>query len=283
MTSEKPSVTAEVMALVRAAELDRPREARILEDPWAEIFVGRTLARGYAAWKKVPRLARFSGGLGAYVLCRHRFIEEELLRSIGAIEQVVLLGAGYDMRVYRFAEALRGRTVFELDFPATQRRKLELLEPKRSALPHADVRYVEIDFETQSMTERLADAGYRKQRPTFFIWEGVPMYLPRDTVERTLRELRQLGGTSSRLAADFRDGTLPPGALGTVYRWTWKSMALLREPVRSVLPDGEREEFLADVGFEATEVVDTQELRRRYVTDGRRIGFGMIVLSAVTR
>ena len=36
------------------------------------------------------------------------------------VEQVVLLGAGYDMRAYRFAKALRERPLFEIDHPATQ-------------------------------------------------------------------------------------------------------------------------------------------------------------------
>jgi methyltransferase (TIGR00027 family) len=58
-----------------------------------------------------------------------RHFDEVLLSEIRAgVEQVVLLGAGYDSRPFRFRDALGDIRVFEIDHPGTQARKRRMLE-----------------------------------------------------------------------------------------------------------------------------------------------------------
>jgi O-methyltransferase involved in polyketide biosynthesis len=40
-----------------------------------------------------------------------------------------------------------------------------------------DVCYVPVDFETQNLATRLADGGWRADRTSLFVWEGVTNYL----------------------------------------------------------------------------------------------------------
>jgi len=124
----RPSQTAEVVCLMRASDQRRRPAERILDDPYARWFLGPMSRAALATWEasgRWGRLAeRLSPGLTAWVLARHRWIDDCLARAVeGDVAQVVLLGAGYDTRAYRFAAALRGRPVYEVDFPATSRRK----------------------------------------------------------------------------------------------------------------------------------------------------------------
>lgn len=120
------------------------------------------------------------------LIVRTKFIDERLVRMVreGAT-QIVIMGAGWDTRAYRFADILRGVRVFEVDQPATQdwkrRRAMEALGPAPVNLV-----YLPIDFRTQTLADVLASAGYDPRQKTMFIWEGVTMYLPEQAVRDTL-------------------------------------------------------------------------------------------------
>src|SRR5262249_55238339 len=127
MVPNAPSQTAEAVCLMRAIEQRRPPAQRIVDDPYAKLFLGRLARAALASWEASGTLGTPAGGLSpglaAYVLTRHRFIDDCLQHALaGDVQQLVLLGAGYDSRAYRFAAALHGRPVFEVDFPATSRR-----------------------------------------------------------------------------------------------------------------------------------------------------------------
>ena len=83
--------------------------------------------------------------------------------------QYVVLGAGLDTFAYRNPfPALR---VFEVDFPATQVWKRAMLEQVAIALP-ANLVFVALDFEHQTLADGLAEAGLDFQKPAFFGWLG---------------------------------------------------------------------------------------------------------------
>src|SRR4029453_15267067 len=154
----------------------RAADERILDDPYAKLFLGRLARAALASWDASGKLgefaARLSPGMAADVLTRPRFFDDCLQRALAAgVGQLVLLGAGYDSRAYRFAAQLKGRPVFEVDFPATSRRKARISSRPPAGLPSADVRRIEIDFETDSLTERLREAGFSRRTRAFVVWE----------------------------------------------------------------------------------------------------------------
>jgi methyltransferase (TIGR00027 family) len=64
---------------------------------------------------------------------------------------------------------------FEIDTPETQAFKRETL--KRAGVDNARVTYAPADFLEEDWLENLLDAGFEPNKPRFFLWESVTMYL----------------------------------------------------------------------------------------------------------
>jgi methyltransferase (TIGR00027 family) len=287
MVPNAPSQTAEAVCLMRATEQRRPPEERILDDPYARLFLGRLSRAALASWEASGKLgevaARLSPGLAAYVLTRHRFIDDCLGRALESdVEQVVLLGAGYDSRAYRFAAALEGRPVFEVDFPATSRRKARILARCAEKLPRAVVCRVEIDFEKDSLEDRLGEAGFHKGARAFFVWEGVSMYLTRTAVKATLTTIRDITAPLSELAMDFWYLLDTPDLLTTAYRMSANLLSLVGEPVTFGIHPEDVAPFLERLGYRVLDLADSNALERRYIRDGRRVVPGNYLVHAAT-
>ena len=126
MKKGRPSATAEGNAALRAAELLRPLDERVCYDPFAKDFLGirfgivvrSRLLTKIALWYAEQIIP----GAADSLVVRTRYIDDYLEKCIDdGIEQLVILGAGYDSRAYRF-KRLRGKVkVFEVDHPATQK------------------------------------------------------------------------------------------------------------------------------------------------------------------
>ena len=104
MKSGKASWTAEITAAFRAIESIRPEQERLLTDKYAANFLRSSfrliLKNGFLAkfilWLMIDR--RFPGA-SVTVVSRIRFIDDCLKECIEeGIEQLVILGAGYDSR-----------------------------------------------------------------------------------------------------------------------------------------------------------------------------------------
>lgn len=77
-------------------------------------------------------------------------------------------------------------TVFEVDHPSTSAAKRTVVAAARAAAPD-HVRFVPIDFNSESLQATMDSAGYDPHRRTLFIWEGVTNYLTEEAVDGTLR------------------------------------------------------------------------------------------------
>jgi methyltransferase (TIGR00027 family) len=188
MQPGQPSLTALGAARLRAAHqvLDN---ASILTDPLAlrilgdDIEVSLDHARAHASG---PRLRWF-------IAARSRIAEEALTEAVNAgATQLVVLGAGLDTLAYRTPLADRLR-IYEVDFPATQARKREMLASAGIAAP-ATLTYVGIDFERQTLAEALEAAGFAANERSFFSWLGVVPYLTEAAIFSTLGYIARLEG-----------------------------------------------------------------------------------------
>lgn len=193
MQAGRASSTAEHNTLFRALETLRPAGQARFEDPLARAFLTWPLApvADLARIGPIHRLVvgvidRRWPGVRPSVVARTRWIDRCLDGVLdGKIEQVVILGAGYDSRPYRL-ERLKGRSIFEVDHPDTQAQKRTRLE-RAGITPRRDVRFVATDFTLGSLDGVMAAAGYRESLPTVFLWEGVTNYLTEEAVDGTLR------------------------------------------------------------------------------------------------
>lgn len=281
-TSDRPSSTAQWTILGRALELNR-RE-RIVTDEYAPVFLSRSsrlLHKALSASGPALRAAERAtlAGLATSGLCRYRFIDEHLLTALPDVSQVIILGAGYDARAYRFATQIGARPVFEVDLPPLSRRKAALVASRPDLFGHASVRRVEIDFRTQPLDERLAGSGFVPGVPTFVAWEGVSMYLTRPAVDATLAALAAVCGPGSVLAMDFWQHV--GGVGGRRLRiGAERGMALIGEPINFAIPAAEVRTLFAPHEFSVTDLADAAELTRRYATDGRVCDPGMYLVAA---
>jgi methyltransferase (TIGR00027 family) len=176
------SRTALSVALRRAAHqiYDSPV---VFDDPIAVDILGEAYAEQLQRTPLRPDRP-FSTGLRAFLVARSRYAEDNLKQAVSrGVEQYVLLGAGLDTFGYRnpFAK-LR---VFEVDHPATQQWKRELLQRNHIAIPDS-IAYTPVDFERQSLAEELDSAGFDSHSPAFFAWLGVVPYLTLETFRATL-------------------------------------------------------------------------------------------------
>jgi methyltransferase (TIGR00027 family) len=176
------SRTALSVALRRAAHqiYDSPV---VFDDPVAVSILGAAYAEQL---QRTPlRLDRpFSTALRAFLVARSRYAEDNLRRAVSSgVEQYVLLGAGLDTFAYR--NPFTQLRVFEVDRPATQQWKRELLQRNNIAIPES-IAYTPVDFERQSLAEQLELADFNTQAPAFFAWLGVVPYLTLEAFRATL-------------------------------------------------------------------------------------------------
>jgi methyltransferase (TIGR00027 family) len=287
MQEGRPSQTAEIVAFMRATERVRAEADRVLDDPYATWFLTPLSKTRLAAMQFVTRK---NGApllfplLTTYIVTRHRYMDDVVTRALAdGAEQFIVLGAGYDMRSFRFAEQLAGRPVFEVDHPATAGRKGAIVDKHADERPaNLDLRRVTIDFATESLPERLAANGFVAGRKTVVTWEGVSMYLPRAAVKATLRTLADLLGKGSTLTMDFWLPTDSPTLKGTFHRVSGAFLWALGEPVTFGVHPEDVAGLLSREGWTLTDTATADVLEQRYIRDGRHVYPHNFVVTAVT-
>jgi methyltransferase (TIGR00027 family) len=194
--------------------------------------------------------------------------------------QVVFLGAGLDSRPYRMLDELSEAKLFEVDHPVTAAVKRERLDALFGG-PAPHVAYVHVDFNTQSVADRLAEHGFDAAARSLVLWSGVTPYLEPEGVASSLRWFRDGTGTGSAIAFDY----------------LWKEMvdgddsfygaAQLRrrveaggEPFRFGIPRGGTREFVESFGLVLEEDLGPEDAQERILHGaGEPYGFGGMVLA----
>lgn len=127
-------------------------------------------------------------------------MDELVSQYATGVEQIVLMGAGYDLRMHSFSKA-GSIKIFELDQKGTQELKLKTL--KKARIPSHNIQYIPVDFEKESWPEKLRSNGFDPSKPTYFHWESVSLYLTEHAVRETLRNMAALCATGSFITQDF--------------------------------------------------------------------------------
>ena len=163
-------------------------------------------------------------------------------RALADVEQVLVLGAGYDSRAYRFARragrpaGVRGRPAAAVAAQGGDRRR-----PPGPSSARGSIDRVEIDFRTQTLADRLAAAGFAAGAPTFVVWEGVvPVPRQRRGRRDARRAARAVRAGLGRSRMDLWDGTGGPGPLAPLRRLGARAIALIGEPVTFGVAHGGR-------------------------------------------
>ena len=274
--------TAQGVAKQRLIESLATPDTRVIDDPYAENFVLGTgviklMGHRFSIWIT----KKFAPGFHEHLISRTRFIDDLVEeRASQGTEQYVILGAGYDTRANRL-KLPSTLKIFEVD-------QAEVQDRKRSKLPKdvpnlENITYVNVDFNHQSLTEQLLDAGFDKSKSTIFTLEGVSQYVPKEAMASTLKELGSLTQEAKSTFFMSYVNTLlnedPAACFGKGYPNPLKKADLVKsmsakvgEPWISFYTAEEIENLLSQNGFSVVENKTLADLNSLYFTPvGRTI------------
>lgn len=126
--------------------------------------------------------------------------DSSMERNLSRVQQVVIMGAGFDLRVLKYTVG-KSVNVFELDLENAQNLKLETM--KKAGIEHDWITYIPVDFDEESWVEKLLANGFDKTKKTFFLIESVTGYLSEDVVRDTLKKVAEMSAVGSVVAQDF--------------------------------------------------------------------------------
>tara|TARA_B100000989_G_scaffold150034_1_gene111874 strand:+ start:206 stop:1108 length:903 start_codon:yes stop_codon:yes gene_type:complete len=272
--------TAQGVAKQRLIESLAKPNKRIIYDPYADKFVLgasiiKLIGHKFSVWlgdKIVP-------GMHEHLICRTRYIDDFIENSaLIDMEQYVILGAGYDSRAHRLKLPSKLK-IFEVD-------QLEVQERKRSRIsdntPNVEnVTYVSIDFNHQSLSEQLLNAGFDRNKVTIFTLEGVSQYILKEALNSTLEELAKLN-SNSKFFISYVNKLIkvdPRACFGKGYsnpekavKFITDSSASVGEPWISFYSAQEIEDLLFQNNFTLLEDKTLVDLNSKYFTPvGRTI------------
>ncbi len=253
--------------------IDRPV---VLDDPVAVAILG---SGGAAAME--AEIARsqhsFSRSLRAFVAARSRYAEGELAKAVArGVKQYVVLGAGLDTFSFRNIFANAGLQVFEVDHPATQAWKRQLLQAASISVP-TETTFVGVDFERQELCDALESAGFRPAQGAFFSWLGVTPYLTELAFKHTLAFIAAI--PESGVVFDY---AVARSALSFLERMALQTLmarvAAAGEPFQLFFEPKQLIELLHQFGFREVEDLGAEQINERYFAqraDGLHVKGGL--------
>lgn len=263
MREGKPSFTAAAVAAARAVAGVDPLAQRLVDGSLAWIVRMGRAGKAPAAALNLATL-----GLLDHIEMRTRAIDAAVSVGIASgATQLVILGAGLDARAWRMADLCKVH-VFEVDHPSTQAFKRERVGGRQPTA--REVRFVAVDFARDDLGNALAGAGHDADAPTFWIWEGVTPYLPRDAVRATLAAVAARSAPRSRIAVTY--GTPVGTPLGpAAVRVANVAFRVMGEAIVGLISLEDMHAELASAGFHVLDDTPASEWGARYGGKKRRL------------
>jgi methyltransferase (TIGR00027 family) len=227
-------------------------------------FAGRLFLRIFAA-----------KGIYEYVISRTKYVDTVFRQSLSdRFTQVIIFGAGFDTRALRFHEEARQTVIFELDAPSTQEAKIGQYNKRRLSIP-SNLVFIAIDFDKESLPDKLEIAGFHKDRKSLFILEGLLMYLKPESVHRTFQTIQEYAGKGSLVVFDYVKASVLRHE-NTLYGESKISYSMWKigEQWRFGIEPAGIGQFMKAYGFEVIDHKCAQDLEAKYFQDenGRLAG-----------
>jgi methyltransferase (TIGR00027 family) len=259
MSHAEPENTAARVALWRALHVEVDAPPHVFEDE-----VGLRLLAPPQGWQQRPDMSPFTRPFRASIVARARFVED-LVEAQGV--PYVILGAGLDTFAQRKPELAARLHVFEIDQPGPQAWKRARLDALGLGIPPW-LHLVPVDFEAgDAWWDRLVEAGFDAARPALVASTGVSMYLTRDAIMATLRQIATLAAGSTlvmsfMLPIEMADPEVRPG----IERAAQGARAA-GTPFLSYFTPAEMLARAREAGFRSVEHVSAEMLAQRYFAD----------------
>jgi methyltransferase (TIGR00027 family) len=278
MDEERPSVTAEGAAVMRALHQTLDDEPKILDDPISPRLVDAHSDFYQSRLKLLERLpAPTRLRLKATFVMRSRFAEDCLAEAVtNGLRQYVVLGAGLDTFAYRQPSWGNSLRIFEVDHPATQQWKRRRLSEAGVSAP-ANVCFVPVDFEKTSLVSALTQAGLDLKSPVFFSMLGVRQYLTEAAFDQSLRFVLSAPAQSEIIFSFVAADAVLAADDVTLVNAFAAQFAAMGEPWLLRFVPEQLISQLAVMGFSQVFHLAPEEANRRYF-QGRRDGLNAALL-----
>jgi len=207
-------------------------------------------------------------GIYEYVIVRTKYIDAVFKQAlVEQFDQILIFGAGFDTRALRFQDAMGNTNVFELDVPLTQQAKIGQYEKRHLAIPE-NLTFIAIDFNKESLSTKLNEAGFSKNQRSLFILEGLVMYLQPESVDETFRIIRDYSGNGSWVVFDYIYASILRKE-GIYYGETEieQTVSSADEQWQFGIEKGQIEQFLTKYEMQLADHKDAKELEKTYFTD----------------
>ncbi len=177
-------------------------------------------------------------------------------KYVDEMEQIVLLGAGFDLIALHFTKGKKVK-VFELDQVKTLHVKVETL--KKTGIKHDWITYIPVDYSNESWADKLLEAGFNKTKKTLFLWQSVSVYLEADIVKETLRKMADLCVNGSIIAQDFYSKAYTLGEISKTAKGYMRIIEKMGEPSKFGIdmsndPKAAVASFLNECGLKITKI-----------------------------
>ena len=268
--SPVPDNTAVRVALWRALHVLSDAPPHVLDDR-----LGLALVAPDESWRKRPDMGPFTRPFRASIVARARFVEDLVDEQLAlGVAQYVILGAGLDTFAQRRPEACSRLRVFEIDEPKTQAWKQQRLAELGLAVP-SSLRFVPVDFERgESWLARLTASGFDEKQQTVVASTGVSMYLTKEAIGATLREVARLPSGSTLVMSFMLPIELAEPAMRPGIEMAARGARANGTPWVSFFTPEEMLAFAREAGFAKVQHVSADALTARYLagrTDGLRL------------
>jgi len=260
------------VAAARAMMMLYPKEKRLFEDHYSEKLLPPVYK--FFIWlMRNPKIRdsfimkreKSIPGVMGWFFCRDRYVDDILKECLEKkeVETVVNLGAGMDCRAY-YTPEIEKLPYFEVDHPTVIKKKMKKMKKILGKLPD-NVVYVPIDFRKQSLDVKLKNAGYNLTFKTFFIWEAVTQYIPKEAIDNTLKYIGQAVPGSklvfSYVIKSFIDGKYSNDGIKRLAKQFLKKS----NPIFiSGFNPAEMKDYLSKYSLTLIEDIDSVEMQKRY-------------------
>lgn len=256
----EPDNTAVRTALWRALHLEADAKPHIIEDE-----IGLKLIAPPEDWQQRPDM-KFTMRLRASIVARTRFVEDLIVEQSGqGISQYVILGAGLDSFAQRRPEIASKLHIYEIDQPDTLAWKQQRLIELGYGVP-AHLHFVPVDFEISSWWAELLKAGFEPDKPAVVACTGVTLYLTREAIVSTLRQLAGLASGSTTAITLYLPVELLEGEDKTLMEMSMKGASASGTPMISFFTPEEMLGLAREAGFKAARTFSTKDMEQLYFT-----------------
>ncbi|MBN1363752.1 MAG: class I SAM-dependent methyltransferase [Syntrophaceae bacterium] len=256
MSHNKASITALATAYMRAAHQLLETKPLIFDDPVGLKLLGPEASKNIQDMTdhyQNPEIIE----LRTRLILRARFTEDRLAAAFSrGVRQYIILGAGFDTFALRQPSWAKELKIVEVDHLGSQSPKRSYIDAAGLAVPK-NVSFVDIDFKHESLHEGLLRYNVSINKPAFFSWLGVMIYLKEEAINAVLYSVAMFPVGSEIILTFVR----PPGDCPSIMT---QSVADIGEPWISYFEPEEIEAKLYGLGFSKVEFLTHTEAEMKY-------------------